>query len=46
MRKSINQEQSPSFQFYASDWLTNPDRLRLSLEEQGADEDEGEDEGL
>ena len=36
MRKLRSQEQSPAFQFYASDWLTNPDRLRLSLEEQGA----------
>tara|TARA_R100001126_G_C4847147_1_gene160065 strand:+ start:608 stop:985 length:378 start_codon:yes stop_codon:yes gene_type:complete len=36
MRKSRSHEQSPAFQFYASDWLTNPDRLRLSLEEQGA----------
>jgi len=36
MRKSMNQEQSPSFQFYASDWISSPNRLRLSLEEQGA----------
>ena len=36
MLKSRSHEQSPAFQFYASDWLTNPDRLRLSLEEQGA----------
>ena len=36
MRKSTNQEQSPSFQFYATDWIANPDRMELSLEEQGA----------
>ena len=36
MRKSILDEQSPAFQFYASDWITDPNRMRLSLDEQGA----------
>ena len=36
MRKSISDEQSPAFQFYASDWISSPDRMRMSLEEQGA----------
>ena len=36
MRKSISDEQSPAFQFYASDWITDPNRMRLSLDEQGA----------
>ena len=36
MRKSTTDEQSPAFQFYANDWISDPNRLRLSLEEQGA----------
>ena len=36
MRKNNKQESSPSFQFYASDWIADPNRLALSLEEQGA----------
>jgi len=36
MRKSITDEQAPAFQFYASDWISDPNRLKLSLEEQGA----------
>ena len=36
MRKSITDEQSPAFQFYASDWISDPSRMRMSLEEQGA----------
>ena len=36
MRKSITDEQSPAFQFYASDWISDPNRMKLSLEEQGA----------
>jgi len=36
MRKSPLTEQSPSFQFYAGDWISDPNRMRLSLEEQGA----------
>ena len=36
MRKSITDEQSPACQFYASDWISDPNRMKLSLEEQGA----------
>ena len=36
MRKTTREEQSPIFRFYAKDWISSPDRLRLSLEEQGA----------
>jgi len=36
MRKRTTDEQSPAFQFYASDWISDPSRLRMSLEEQGA----------
>ena len=36
MRKSITDEQSPAFQFYANDWISDPNRMKLSLEEQGA----------
>jgi len=36
MRKSIKQEPSPAFQFYASDWISDPNRLMMLLEEQGA----------
>tara|TARA_R100000353_G_scaffold169855_1_gene133189 strand:- start:532 stop:924 length:393 start_codon:yes stop_codon:yes gene_type:complete len=36
MRKSKQDEQSPAFQFYAQDWISDPDRMVLSLEEQGA----------
>jgi|TARA_R110002020_G_scaffold64251_2_gene170599 uncharacterized protein YdaU (DUF1376 family) len=36
MRKSSKIEQSPAFQFYASDWVSSPGRLKMSLEEQGA----------
>ena len=36
MRKNNKQESSPSFQFYSSDWIAAPNRLALSLEEQGA----------
>ena len=32
MRKSTTDEQSPAFQFYASDWISSPDRMRMSLE--------------
>ena len=36
MRKSTKHELSPAFQFYASDWISDPNRMMLSLEEQGA----------
>ena len=36
MRKSIKQEPSPAFQFYAGDWISDPNRLKMSLDEQGA----------
>ena len=36
MRKSTTDEQSPAFQFYANDWISDPSRMKLSLEEQGA----------
>ena len=36
MRKSTTDEQSPAFQFYAGDWISDPNRMKLSLEEQGA----------
>jgi len=36
MRKSTKDEQSPAFQFYANDWISDPNRMKLSLEEQGA----------
>jgi len=36
MRKSITDEQSPAFQFYANDWISDPNRMKLSLDEQGA----------
>ena len=36
MRKSTTDEQSPAFQFYANDWISDPNRVKLSLEEQGA----------
>jgi len=36
MRKSTLTEKSPSFQFYAGDWISDPNRLMMSLEEQGA----------
>jgi len=36
MRRATTTEQSPAFQFYASDWISDPNRMRLSLEEQGA----------
>ena len=36
MRKSTTDEQSPAFQFYANDWISDPNRLKLNLEEQGA----------
>ncbi len=36
MRKSTKQEPSPAFQFYASDWISDPNRMMMSLEEQGA----------
>jgi len=36
MRKSENQEQAPAFQFYAGDWISDPNRLKMSLDEQGA----------
>jgi len=36
MRKSTTDEQSPAFQFYANDWISDPNRMKLSLEEQGA----------
>ena len=36
MRRATTIEQSPSFQFYAGDWISDPNRMRLSLEEQGA----------
>ena len=36
MRKSTKEEQSPSFQFYAGDWISDPNRLKMSLDEQGA----------
>jgi len=36
LRKSTTDEQSPAFQFYANDWISDPNRLKLSLEEQGA----------
>ena len=36
MRKSEKEEQSPAFQFYAGDWISDPNRLKMSLDEQGA----------
>ena len=36
MRKLTTDEQSPAFQFYAGDWISDPNRMKLSLEEQGA----------
>ena len=36
MRKSTKEEQSPVFQFYAGDWISDPNRLKMSLDEQGA----------
>ena len=36
MRKSTKEEQSPAFQFYAGDWISDPSRLKMSLDEQGA----------
>ena len=36
MRKSTTDEQSPAFQFYAGDLISDPNRMKLSLEEQGA----------
>ena len=36
MRKSLTDEQSPAFQFYANDWISDPNRMKLSLDEQGA----------
>jgi uncharacterized protein YdaU (DUF1376 family) len=35
MRKRYNDEQSPAFQFYANDWISDTNRLNMSLEEQG-----------
>ena len=35
MRKSTTDEQSPAFQFYANDWISDPSRLKINLEEQG-----------
>tara|TARA_R110002012_G_scaffold55220_3_gene141059 strand:- start:4064 stop:4429 length:366 start_codon:yes stop_codon:yes gene_type:complete len=36
MRKLTKYESSPAFQFYASDWISDPNRMMMSLEEQGA----------
>ena len=36
MRKSKQYEMSPAFQFYARDWISDPNRMMLSLEDQGA----------
>ena len=36
MRKSTKEEQSPAFQFNAGDWISDPNRLKMSLDEQGA----------
>jgi len=36
MRKKSTDEQSPAFQFYANDWISEPSRMKMSLEEQGA----------
>ena len=36
MRKLKSYEQSPAFQFYASEWISDPNRMMMSLEEQGA----------
>jgi len=36
MRNNLKNEQSPAFQFYASDWISDPMRMRMTLEEQGA----------
>ena len=36
MRRSKFDEQSPAFQFYASDWISDPRRLKMPLESQGA----------
>tara|TARA_R110000744_G_scaffold74606_5_gene148928 strand:- start:341 stop:736 length:396 start_codon:yes stop_codon:yes gene_type:complete len=36
MRKSMTDEQSPAFQFYANDWISDPNRMKLTLDEQGA----------
>jgi uncharacterized protein YdaU (DUF1376 family) len=35
MRKRYNDEQSPAFQFYANDWISDTNRLNMTLEEQG-----------
>jgi uncharacterized protein YdaU (DUF1376 family) len=36
MRRSKFDEQSPAYQFYASDWISDPRRLKMPLESQGA----------
>jgi len=36
MRRSKFDEQSPAFQFYCSDWISDPRRLKMPLESQGA----------
>ena len=36
MRKLTKHESSPAFQFYAADWISDPNRMMMSLEEQGA----------
>jgi uncharacterized protein YdaU (DUF1376 family) len=36
MRNNSQNEQSPAFQFYAGDWISDPSRMRMTLEEQGA----------
>ena len=36
MRREQKIEQSPAFQFYAGDWISNPGRYKMSLEEEGA----------
>ena len=36
MRKLTRHESSPAFQFYAADWISDPNRMMMSLEEQGA----------
>ena len=36
LRRSKFDEQSPAFQFYASDWISDPRRLKMPLESQGA----------
>ena len=35
MKKTYTQEQAPAFQFYANDWISDPSRMAMTLEQQG-----------